>query len=325
MTTFMYSLEQFANITFNGFNFNLPDDTIDIISKLSLEVGSPSYIKTPVFQKRVYDATSSSSKNNPLQLLQGAKNKMKNKDKTEEWETLRSFQPTKIEQKSGVQQQMDTLRSYLNKMTDVNYEDVKNKINVFIDESIAKEDMLFVSRCIFEIASSNRFYSKMYADLYAGLIEKHEIMKEVFMNSFDSFMDLFKTIKYTDADENYDEFCKNNKDNEKRRALSTFFVNLTGKNIITGEQLTKIIHDLLSDVFVFMNMENKKNEVDELSENIVILCADKILEKSCFPELLIDQMSMIDFIHKLSTSKAKSYTSLSIKTIFKYLDMVESR
>lgn len=48
----MYTLKDFTNITFDGFDFTLPEATLALISELSLEVGSPSYIKTPVFQKK---------------------------------------------------------------------------------------------------------------------------------------------------------------------------------------------------------------------------------------------------------------------------------
>ena len=47
-----YTLEDFNNITFNGFKFDFPQDTLQIISELTLEVGSPNYVKTPIFQKR---------------------------------------------------------------------------------------------------------------------------------------------------------------------------------------------------------------------------------------------------------------------------------
>ena len=47
-----YTIQDFNAITFNGFNLSLPEDTIKIISELSLQVGSPSYVKTPVFQKK---------------------------------------------------------------------------------------------------------------------------------------------------------------------------------------------------------------------------------------------------------------------------------
>ena len=47
----IYTLENINEILYQGFEYNLPDKTLDIISKLSSEVGSPDYIKTPVFKK----------------------------------------------------------------------------------------------------------------------------------------------------------------------------------------------------------------------------------------------------------------------------------
>jgi len=41
-----YAIQDFNAITFNGFNLTLPESTIKIISELSLQVGSPSYVKT---------------------------------------------------------------------------------------------------------------------------------------------------------------------------------------------------------------------------------------------------------------------------------------
>ena len=89
----------------------------------------------------------------------------------------------------------------------------------------------------FEIASTNRFYSKLYADLYADLISKFEIMREVFNNSFDKFLEMFTTIEYVDPNVDYDKFCKINSDNEKRKALSAFFVNLMINQIIPDEKI----------------------------------------------------------------------------------------
>ena len=31
-----YSLKEFESVLFNGFNFNIPNDTLDLISKLSM-------------------------------------------------------------------------------------------------------------------------------------------------------------------------------------------------------------------------------------------------------------------------------------------------
>ena len=51
MTT-CYTLNDINNILFQGFDYKLPEETLKIISELALQVGSPDYVKTPVFQKR---------------------------------------------------------------------------------------------------------------------------------------------------------------------------------------------------------------------------------------------------------------------------------
>jgi len=46
-----YTLKDFTEITFNGFNIKLPEETLITITELSQQVGSPTYIRTPTFQK----------------------------------------------------------------------------------------------------------------------------------------------------------------------------------------------------------------------------------------------------------------------------------
>jgi hypothetical protein len=70
--------------------------------------------------------------------------------------------------------QIDNIRLHLNKITDKNYEDISNKIfdsiNNLIQNNISSEDMSKLSTIVFEIATNNRFYSKIYADLYSELL-----------------------------------------------------------------------------------------------------------------------------------------------------------
>ena len=47
-----YTLSDFHSISTKGFNVILPDTTVDLINNLSSLVGSPNYIKTPVFSKK---------------------------------------------------------------------------------------------------------------------------------------------------------------------------------------------------------------------------------------------------------------------------------
>jgi hypothetical protein len=315
-----YTLKEFENITFDGFNLTLPEGTVDIISRLALEVGSPSYVKTPVFQKRE-------------NVLKAAPPKKKSggvaKEATEEiWSRQKQtpeepFHATKIEQKVGIDAQIASIRLFLNKITDKNYIDSRNKIvevvELLIAQNISDEDFSMVGVAIFDIATNIRYYSKIYAELYSDLISKYEPMRRAFENSFSKFTELFDVIEYVDPDVDYDKFCENNQVNEKRKSLSTFFVNLSLNGIITREQIVKIIHHLLTQIYVSISLENKKNEVNEMTENLALLLYDKQL---LLAGVEIDGMTMKAVTERIATCDIKAYKSLTSKVKFKFMDIV---
>jgi len=323
-----YTLTEFQNITFNGFNFALPEETINIISELSIQVGSPSYIKTPVFQKReITDIKENREKDNKKK-----RNKAYEVVNDEDWDSIRSFQTTKIEKKEGINANIDIIRSYLNKMTDKNYLEMRDKILATLDEinkdNDSDENIMKISNIIFEIATTNRFYSKIYAELYSYLMNKYETMKIIFETSLNSFIELFKNIEYVDPNENYDKYCKINKDNEKRKSLSMFFVNLSITGVICKTHITSLIKQLFDQLILLIEEENKKNEVDEIAENIAILFDKNTMskfeysvniEKDSYKEFTL----LINYIEFLSKSKVKDFKSLSSKTIFKFMDIIE--
>lgn len=328
-----YNLKDFSNITFNGFNFELPADTVNIISELTLQVGSPSYIKTPIFQKRNPGSINNLENNVRDKEVNNKKKKNKNIEilNDEDWEAIRTFQATKIEQKVGIDAQIDIIRLHINKMSDKNYIDMRNKIVEVIEKIINEnsennDEINRVSSIIFDIASTNRFYSKNYADLYSDLINNYEPMKKVFEDNFNQFINLFNNIEYVEPNENYDKFCKINKDNEKRKALSSFFINLMKNNIISRDKIIKIIENLLNQLINYINENDKKNEVDEITENISILYCNDLFNKDNKEEefnINIGGLNISDTINKLAHSKTKDYKSLTNKSIFKYMDMID--
>jgi len=330
MQTMRYTLNDFTDITFKGFDINLPDETMSIITELALQVGSPTYIKTPIFTKRennlksvggiIFSELGGTTEfkkkrrgNRPVEALND-----------DDWESIRTFQTTVIEQKVGIDAQIDLIRSSLNKMTEKNYDEHSIKIidilNQLINENIIEDDMLRVGNAIFEIATNNRFFSKLYADLYTLLIKQFHIMRSIFDSNFYTFLEIFKSIESSNPDENYEHYCKVTKDNERRKSLSSFFINLTINDVINKDKLIELTFNLLNQVLVFMKENNKKSEVDEIIENIFILYNKDWFEKSC---QRIDDQPFIKVIEKLARSKAKDYPSLSNKTIFKCMDMIE--
>jgi hypothetical protein len=326
MTT-RYTLEDINTIIFQGFNYELPVATLAIISELAQQVGSPDYVRTPVFQKR-----ENPMKSEPSTQKEFLKKKRNNKSMEvvddADWETLRSFQATKIEEKVGIEAKMDSIRVYLNKLSDKNYIDMRNKIVDVIDqlfvEKIKTEDLTRLGNFIFENASANRFHSKMYADLFSDLITRYEIMNVIFEENLEKFTALFNSIEYVEASENYDRFCEINKVNEKRKSLATFYVNLMNNGIIKSSKIKNITRILISQIYEFISLDNKKNQVDELTENVFILYKKELYEDDDADDYeLINDLTIIEVIEQIAHSKVKDYKSLTNKALFKFMDMIE--
>lgn len=317
----IYSLDEFSKIISNGFDYEVPEETINIISSLSIEVGSSCAIKAPIFKK--------GQTNNLLK----KKNKKSNEISNEEWESIRTFQATKIEQKTGIAANIDQLRFNLNKLTDKSYTNTRDNIISIIESLISvgtgDEDMIKVGNTIFEIASNNAFYSKIYADIYTELINKYSsIFSKVFEKNYSSYLELFKNIEYVDPQTDYDKFCEINKKNDKRAAISQFFVNLCLNGVVSEISLMSLLRDLIEDLLKLINLDNKVNEVDEMVKNIVILYNSTIIEKieselEEDEDLLIDDDSITDKLKYLAKCKSKDYKSLSSKSIFKFMDIFD--
>lgn len=327
--TMRYTLDDINKILFDGFEFSLPDETLEIISQLALQVGSPDYVRTPVFKKR----------ENPMKVEPVAKEvggfvKRNKRGKAteiindEDWEAIRTFQTTKIEEKEGIDAQIDIIRTYLNKLTDKNYIDMRTKIieiiDKLIDDKITSDDMLRFSSTIFDMASTNRFYSKMYADLYSELSTRYQMMKEVFEKNLEKFTDLFNNIEYIDPKVDYDKFCEINKTNEKRKSLATFYLNLMLNGIISKTQIMEITRNLLAQIYAFISIDNKKNEVDELTETVSILYKKDLYEDDDGQEYeQIEGFTISEIVERIANSKVKDFKSLTNKSLFKFMDLIE--
>ena len=327
--TLRYTLENTNDIIFQGFDYVLPEKTLKIISDLALQVGSPDYVRTPIFQKRENILKTDSVNKDTTSALYKKKRGNKSMEvlNDDDWDAIRTFQTTKLEEKVGVDAQIDIIRAQLNKLTDKNYIDINNKIIEVIDnviiQNITDIDMLKLSTIIFDIASTNRFYSKMYADIYSNLCMKYDIIKTIFENNLNNFTDLFNNIEYVDSKVNYDKFCENNKINEKRKSLAAFYINLMNNGMITKSRILSIISNLLSQIYNYLLLEDKRNEVDELTENVAILYKKELYEDADCDNYLIEGLTINHIIVKIANSKTKDYKSLTNKSLFKFMDMIE--
>lgn len=323
-----YTLDNITTILFAGFDYKLPDEVLENISNLALQVGSPDYVKTPVFQKRENPLKSEVPTKDTPGYKKNKRSKGHEITNDDDWQPNRAFQPTKIEGKVGLDSQIDTVRAYLNKLTDKNYIDMRNKIIEILDkliaENITADDMSRFSSIIFEIASNNRFYSKMYAELYSDLSSKYEMLMDTFETNFRTFTDLFNIIEYVDPATNYDRFCEINKTNEKRKSLASFYLNLMANGVIPKIQIIKIIRNLLSQIYTNIAIDDKKNVVEELTETVGILYKKELCDEFTKDDYeLIDGHTISEVVKRIANSKVKDFKSLTNKSLFKFMDLIE--
>ena len=295
-----YNLDFFQQYERSKGDHCVSQEVIDIINNLAQLVGAPSYVKTPNFKE---------------------KNHSRNKKNKTDWALIRNFKVTKIEKKiEGIEHDMNVLREFLNKMTNKTYEEnVKEIILKVKSFENNKKNLIIICKYIFEMASSNKFYSEMYASLYKTLINEFEEMKEECFNQLDKFLKTFKEIIYIDPDNDYDGFCDMNEKNEKRRAMSQFFINLMKKEVIDNKEIIKIILALHKQIFQYLKGENNKNVVEEFVENIFIM----LWGNKSFFENNKSWRKIEKDIEIITSAKKNDFSSLTNKIIFRYLDIAE--
>jgi hypothetical protein len=94
--------------------------------------------------------------------------------------------------------------------------------------------------------------------------------------------------------------------------------------IITKTQIMIITRNLLSQINTFISVEDKKNEVDELTETIAILYKKEMYENDDGDNYtLIEGFTISELIEKIAKSKVKDYNSLTNKSLFKFMDLID--
>jgi len=330
-----YNLQQVNTIMFAGLDYTIPDETIILLNYLTEQIGSNSFINDKIFHKK--EQKEDALSNDPSLNFKTDKKKRKGnkgmENFSEDWNTIRSFQTTKIEQKTGIDAIIDKLKLTLSKLTKDKFQIIKEQIIAGINEIIENNTNVEIftdkiGNMLFDIALNNKFLSKMYADFYTELLSIYDWLRPIVNNHLESYLDLFENMQYFDSDKNYDKFCDMNTINERRKLVTQMFVNLSLNNVISKQQIYELLVLLLKKIFYLINQVDKKYEVDEITENIAILFNKETIEyveKNNFDanKYMINDLSVIELVTLFAKSKAKDYKSLSNKAIFKYMDLVE--
>ena len=346
MTTH-YHLEDYNKIIFDGLYGDLAITVQQIITVLTDEINKTA-AQTPMVPVNTYQKPNDKYRkpthsNHSSNFVKRTKvNKPVNDS---DWQNIRvPFKTTKIDKKEGIEKSINDIRVSLNKISNKNYEThrdsiiellktiIINKEEVDPEDSDEDEDdedsqddkkgddITKVATAIFDIASNNKFFSEIYADLYKDLIASYGVFNDIIASFIKKYTDSIYEIHYVDPNLEYDKFCEYNKKNDRRKALSAFITNLMKKDIINKSIIIDIIVLFQELVLNYVDAPNKINEVEEITENIFIL----VTTAYCTCNTMAEWEKVMANITTCSQLKVKEKQSMSSRAVFKYKDIIDT-
>jgi hypothetical protein len=292
-----YSLQDYQEIKTD---FKLPSTVLEIIQQLSNKFGVS-----------IVSNTSTTTTTRSIR-----KNGNRNQDNDMQWQTMRDLKPTVVLDK---QNKMNDIRVALNKLSQKNYDITSEFIIDKLHETVKENDDEQIQKTIqtlFDIISTNKIFAPIYARFYNTLMKQFPDLFSV-QDIPTNFLKSINSLRYADPNTDYDNFCIYNKENDRRKATAIFTTELAAIDAIPHEQIFFMITQLLALVKGFLNEPDKKNEIEEITENIYILVTNKLIILNHLPD------DIREIILEISKMKSSTYPSITSRAIFKYIDMIE--
>jgi DNA-binding CsgD family transcriptional regulator len=322
----------------------LPKETINVIENLNNIIVIP-FEDTNTDYSKKYDKMEKDENGFITKRKYTDRTKKINIDNTNTqntWLNKPKLTPTQaFEKKEGIEKDINDVRICLNKISVKTFETHKENIITKISSCIDKiedcdllnnEDLLKISNAIFEIASTNKFMSELYAELYKILINKYEIFNVILNKFIDNFKNKINNTNYDIDESDFDKVSDFNKLNDKQKSTCLFIVSLVKKCVIKSEILLDFIDYYLKYITVLIDEENKISVVENITEYIFILIPkgdDKKLFKLSSGKSIFEENNqwnnvIVPTIVEFSKKKRTNHKSISSRVIFKFQEIVEN-
>lgn len=308
-----YNSDDYNNIS-SSMKYILPDTVLAIIKRLGVELGVS---VAPV------DATPSHSSDEPNKRLNGRRGRLGNSKHDDHNSSQPAFKTTEIVKKEGIDKIFTEIKGCLNKLTIKNYDTIKTSLFEHIESALVHVDcdeetvITKTAYLVFDVASINKTFSELYAKLYCELVEKNTDFKEHILTFKASYLENFNKIVYVDPDVDYNKYCDVTKENDRRKNISLFLVNLMNNGLLKDSDILDILVELKDNIVKVTDTVGQTFYVEELIEvlNVFIKSAHvKLREQSNWNQISAH-------IEQYTVYKAKEHPGLSSRIIFKYMDM----
>lgn len=241
----------------------------------------------------------------------------KYKKKTEINQHIFKFKKTEGKPQTEEELLNNNLRVFLNKISKNNYDVQKDNIIHILDIIHNKGNMEEVLLLYLDICSINRSLIETYVELWIDILDKYDTNNQYKLLLINKYNKSIDNIQYIDPDKDYDNHCKINKQNDKRRNLIIFVNKLIHKNSIDVNQLIILIHSLIVRIQENINDISMVNIVNEYIE-LFYFC---IYENIEILKSTTDWMFINKFIKEHIKTDKVNKPGLSTRAVFKIRDI----
>ena len=302
MTTY-YRIEDFSNIVYSGtlLDYKLPENVIQILKALE------SSIVPTEEPKPLMDANAR------------RKPKPSNGGRVDDWNSVRSAQKpiSKPVVKDGPDKVIKDIRIALNKFTNKNA-DVQTELLMQLIKQVPTDDISKTTDMVFDIVSSNGFYSGIYVALYKHLIAEFTFFADKLPDILGKYKDSFNNIVPVDPNVDYDAYCVYTKRNDLRKSMTTFIVNLAKQSVFQTSDIIELISHLENLVLNSAVDASQSNTIEEIVDNLyIIITESKYVLKNW-------SAANIFKISQLRKQDATKYAGITTRTSFKAMDIMDN-
>jgi hypothetical protein len=256
--------------------------------------------------------------------------KRRSQDENDNWNAGKSFKATPKLVRSDADKTITEVRMALNKLTTKNYETQCSMIVELIQEIVESivdgngDQIKKIAKMIFDIASSNKILSEIYAELYKKLIGEFGQFQANIEDLLENYRSSLHEIHYTDPNQDYDGYCKYTKTNDTRKAMTLFIVNLMRKGILSENAILETIIYLEKAILKYAGESGKTNEVEEITENLFILISQSVSLLKDREDWIEKIIPAIHHLSKLKKTEGATYPSMTNRATFKYMDILDT-
>lgn len=187
--------------------------------------------------------------------------------------------------------EIDVLRLLLNKVSPKTVDDLRQQlvsrlaeVGSKVDEEAVHQQEERVAAMIYQVVSGSKFYSNLFAELYAHLAGQFAWIRAHFATQQAKLLESYAPFVSVSPDTDYDGFCKMNKANDARKALTTFYVSLAmlvvdddasegGKEVVASsrEAVAQLAAHLVARIREGTSSAATRHEVEEWVGHLALL------------------------------------------------------